>query len=101
MKLVRFTGPNHDVPTLGVTDGIRVSAIDHIAPDCRGDMSALIASWDRHSRAVAALKPDTWGIGDVRLYAPVARPGKIFAIGLNYADHAAEGMRRSGLPIRR
>jgi len=32
---------------------------------------------------------------DVRLGAPVARPGKIVGIGLNYADHAAE----SGAPI--
>jgi 2-keto-4-pentenoate hydratase/2-oxohepta-3-ene-1,7-dioic acid hydratase in catechol pathway len=32
---------------------------------------------------------------DVRLGAPVARPGKIVCIGLNYADHAAE----SGAPI--
>jgi 2-keto-4-pentenoate hydratase/2-oxohepta-3-ene-1,7-dioic acid hydratase in catechol pathway len=32
---------------------------------------------------------------DVRVGAPVARPGKIVCIGLNYADHAAE----SGAPI--
>ncbi len=32
---------------------------------------------------------------DARLGAPVARPGKIVCIGLNYADHAAE----SGAPI--
>jgi 2-keto-4-pentenoate hydratase/2-oxohepta-3-ene-1,7-dioic acid hydratase in catechol pathway len=29
-------------------------------------------------------------LSDVRLLAPVQRPGKIFAIGLNYADHIAE-----------
>ncbi|HZY65863.1 MAG TPA: fumarylacetoacetate hydrolase family protein [Rubrobacteraceae bacterium] len=27
---------------------------------------------------------------DVKLHAPIARPGKIIAIGLNYEDHAAE-----------
>jgi 2-keto-4-pentenoate hydratase/2-oxohepta-3-ene-1,7-dioic acid hydratase in catechol pathway len=30
---------------------------------------------------------------DVRLLAPVPKPGKIIGIGLNYADHAAEGGR--------
>ena len=29
-------------------------------------------------------------LADVRLLAPIARPGKIVAIGRNYADHAAE-----------
>jgi 2-keto-4-pentenoate hydratase/2-oxohepta-3-ene-1,7-dioic acid hydratase in catechol pathway len=29
-------------------------------------------------------------LSEVRLLAPIARPGKIFAIGLNYADHIAE-----------
>lgn len=29
-------------------------------------------------------------IGDVRLYAPITNPPRIFAIGLNYRDHAAE-----------
>jgi 2-keto-4-pentenoate hydratase/2-oxohepta-3-ene-1,7-dioic acid hydratase in catechol pathway len=29
-------------------------------------------------------------LAEVRLCAPVLRPGKIFAIGLNYADHIAE-----------
>ena len=28
--------------------------------------------------------------GNVRLRAPIARPGKVMCIGLNYADHAAE-----------
>ncbi|MEW6298057.1 MAG: fumarylacetoacetate hydrolase family protein [Thermodesulfobacteriota bacterium] len=32
-------------------------------------------------------------LADVRLLAPVPRPGKIIGIGLNYADHAAEGGR--------
>lgn len=56
-----------------------------------GDMIALIDRWD-------ALRPAFEELGDagaiplaeVKLVAPVARPGKIFAIGLNYADHIAE-----------
>lgn len=29
-------------------------------------------------------------LGDLQLLAPIARPGSVIAIGLNYADHAAE-----------
>ncbi len=32
-----------------------------------------------------------YGLADVKLLAPIARPGKILAAGKNYADHAAEG----------
>jgi 2-keto-4-pentenoate hydratase/2-oxohepta-3-ene-1,7-dioic acid hydratase in catechol pathway len=35
------------------------------------------------------------GLADVRLLAPVPRPGKVVCIGLNYRDHAAE----SNMPI--
>ena len=33
-------------------------------------------------------------LADIQLKAPLARPGKILGIGLNYADHAAEGGRQ-------
>jgi 2-keto-4-pentenoate hydratase/2-oxohepta-3-ene-1,7-dioic acid hydratase in catechol pathway len=41
----------------------------------------------------ALQRTDRWvhpRLADVRLLAPIARPGKIVAIGRNYADHAAE-----------
>ena len=34
---------------------------------------------------------DGQALAEVTLTAPIARPGKIVAIGLNYADHASEG----------
>jgi 2-keto-4-pentenoate hydratase/2-oxohepta-3-ene-1,7-dioic acid hydratase in catechol pathway len=37
----------------------------------------------------------TYAIGDVRIHAPLANPPRIFAIGLNYRDHAIE----SGMAI--
>jgi 2-keto-4-pentenoate hydratase/2-oxohepta-3-ene-1,7-dioic acid hydratase in catechol pathway len=57
-----------------------------------GSMIELIAAWDsEHARMLTvaqqgARKP----LVQAQLCAPVARPGKIFAIGLNYADHIAE-----------
>jgi len=56
-----------------------------------GDMIELIARWDEHRPALEALGDNgAVPLADVHLAAPVARPGKIFAIGLNYADHIAE-----------
>ena len=47
------------------------------------------------ARAKEAVAKSKSGIPlpEVRLLAPVPKPGKIIGIGLNYADHAAEGGR--------
>lgn len=55
-------------------------------------MIDLIRDWDMlrpRLEAKAAAGGGT-ALSSVRLEAPVQRPGKIFAIGLNYADHIAE-----------
>ena len=93
MKLVRFTSPSGG-PMLGVTDGLAVAPLNRALQDAPADMLALIDNWDAYSERIAAIKTFEWAIADVQLHAPIARPGKIFAIGLNYAEHAAEG----GLP---
>lgn len=67
------------------------------------DLRRLLADEDayREARAVAAaaLAGSTRStnstssdltLGDLRIRAPIERPGKIIAIGLNYLDHAAE-----------
>ena len=61
--------------------------------------------WFRFARAAAGgptpgggepLPPGTVRpLGEVSMLAPVPRPGKIVAVGLNYRDHAAE----AGLPV--
>jgi len=58
----------------------------------RGTMIDLIADWDnqRGTIARAAAEGKLHPLSSVHLLAPVQRPGKIFAIGLNYADHIAE-----------
>lgn len=55
-------------------------------------MIDLIAQWDAVKGDIerAAVGGREYPLSQVRLMAPVARPGKIFAIGLNYADHIAE-----------
>jgi 2-keto-4-pentenoate hydratase/2-oxohepta-3-ene-1,7-dioic acid hydratase in catechol pathway len=56
-----------------------------------GTMIELIENFDQHRVSIEALDPSAGvPIADIHLDAPVRRPGKIFAIGLNYADHVAE-----------
>jgi len=91
MKLATFTagGP----PELGVVLDGRIVSISRAAPSLVTGMIELIARWtlvEREVRAIADAQSHTLALGDVRLQAPIPRPGKIFAIGLNYADHIAE-----------
>jgi 2-keto-4-pentenoate hydratase/2-oxohepta-3-ene-1,7-dioic acid hydratase in catechol pathway len=57
-----------------------------------GTMIDLIARWDEVKPQLEAKAVAGGGVplASVKLCAPVQRPGKIFAIGLNYADHIAE-----------
>ena len=57
-----------------------------------GSMIDLIARWDDLRTGLEAKAAAGGGkpLASVKLKAPVQRPGKIWAIGLNYADHIAE-----------
>lgn len=55
-----------------------------------GTMIDAINGWDELRAGFEALAGDGVALADASLRAPVLRPGKIFAIGLNYADHIAE-----------
>jgi len=71
----------------GIVVGDRI--IDTGVP---GTMIDLIRDWDALKPALEARAAAGGGLplASVRLEAPVQRPGKIWAIGLNYADHIAE-----------
>ena len=94
MKLATFTIAEE--PELAAVDGASVIPLSRPAP-LAADMIDLIARWPELAsevrRRVEAGR-DAIPLDQVRLLAPIARPGKIMAIGLNYADHIAE----SGLP---
>jgi acylpyruvate hydrolase len=45
---------------------------------------------ERYNRSPAAERPLLFPIGSVKLEAPIPRPRKIVALGLNYRDHAEE-----------
>ncbi len=68
------------------------------------DIDGAFFAQDGIARARAALTsgrlPELDGAGALRVGAPLARPGKIVCIGLNYRDHAAEtGAQIPGEPV--
>lgn len=85
MKLATYTTDEGTRTGIVVGDTI----IDSEVP---GTMIDLIRDWDNLRPALEARAAGGGGVplASVRLEAPVQRPGKIFAIGLNYADHIAE-----------
>ncbi len=91
MKLVRYGKPGKEKPGLIDAEGkLRdlSKELKDIGPEQLGD--AALAK-------IAKLNPAKLPLvkGKPRMGSPVAQVGKFIAIGLNYADHAAE----SGLPI--
>jgi ureidoglycolate lyase len=91
VKLVTFEADG--APQLGVVQAGRVVPLSRALPELASDMIALIARWrqvEGEVRAVAGRGADSLALDQVRLLAPIRRPGKIMAIGLNYADHIEE-----------
>jgi len=74
-------------PQTGVVIGDRIHPTG-----ISGSMIDLIEQWGQVRNSIIAKADASQGhpIATVRLLAPVTRPGKIFAIGLNYSDHIAE-----------
>jgi 2-keto-4-pentenoate hydratase/2-oxohepta-3-ene-1,7-dioic acid hydratase in catechol pathway len=57
-----------------------------------GDLVVPVAGATLAEALAGKAAGDAVALGDVRLLAPVARPGKILGIGVNYAAHAAESV---------
>ena len=92
MKLATFLV--EQAPEIGIVRDNRILSLSRIAPQLAVDMLDLITRWPHlecEVRRVAG-EGSTGGfdIDQVRLLAPIRRPGKIMAIGLNYAEHVAE-----------
>ena len=91
MKLVRYGNPGKEKPGLIDADG-KLRDLSAVIPDVTSAhlSDAMIAKLRRLKTASLPLVK-----GKPRMGCPVADVGKFIAIGLNYADHAAE----SNLPI--
>jgi acylpyruvate hydrolase len=92
MRIVAFTHNQH--PRIGVlTDNgvIDLSEVDAAAPTNLGDV--IKAGRLDDIATIAAKAGDTvhHQLDELDLAVPVASPGKILCLGLNYMDHIAEG----------
>jgi 2-keto-4-pentenoate hydratase/2-oxohepta-3-ene-1,7-dioic acid hydratase in catechol pathway len=88
MKIARYTADGET--RLGVVEHEKIFPIDDVIPNL--SPIELIERWpeikEKLSKGAAAAAVNYSG---VRFEAPVDRPGKILALGMNYADHVAEG----------
>jgi 2-keto-4-pentenoate hydratase/2-oxohepta-3-ene-1,7-dioic acid hydratase in catechol pathway len=100
MKIVAFEDKGLH---LGVVEGenvIDLQAVDSAAPNDlgawlrrdNGDLSALAALAKK--APATARRP----LAGLRFALPVAKPGKIVCLGLNYLDHVKEGPMRDNIP---
>lgn len=86
MKLVTFTQAGHT--RIGRVDGERV--LDLSAAGLPGDMLTLLAGGADSMQRAGVATGSSYALADVTLCAPVLRPPKILAVGLNYKDHIEE-----------
>ncbi|RHW24946.1 FAA hydrolase family protein [Nocardioides immobilis] len=90
MRLARYGTAGHEVPYV-ITDDDRYLEVSRVAQDfgpaffAGGGMDRL-KDWLGSPGALDRAGGEPPG----RVGAPIARPGKIVCIGINYADHAAE-----------
>ncbi len=95
MRLATYRLPTLE-PRLGIVAEGRVLAAVDLDPGAPPTIEALLAGGERalaDLRAavdLARVARDGLPLDEVILLAPVPRPGKVVAIGRNYADHTAE-----------
>ncbi len=96
MKLVTFL--KNGVPTLGRVEGAEL--VDLSVAGVPQDMIGLLSA-DAAVRATAgAVSGPQMSLADVELCAPILRPPKILAVGLNYRDHIEEtGLETPKVPL--
>ena len=88
MKLARLGAPGSEVPV--VLDGDRYLDARPIVDDYTGTALGGGAIDDLRAALAAGSLSELPGADSMRVGAPVARPGAVLCIGLNYAAHAAE-----------
>ena len=91
MKLVRYGKVGKEKPGLIDADG-KIRDLSHIIKDITPDTLS-----DKELKKLSKLNPAKLPLvrGNPRMGCPVVGSGKFIAIGLNYADHAAE----AGMPL--
>lgn len=93
MKLLRYSAPTG--PRLGVLKGETIIPLDGLS-EHYPTMLSIVADGDK---ALSRIQPlveageQAIPLSDVALLAPIERPGKFMAIGMNYKKHVEEAKR--------
>ena len=92
MKLLRYDDAG---PKLGVLDDDAVVSLGALSSEYPTMMSIVAGGTEAldRVRAEAAAANDTRPLAGLRLLAPIERPGKYLAIGMNYRKHIEEAKR--------
>lgn len=101
MKIVGFEGDAG--PRLGIIEGDHVIDLQAVDAGLPSDLGVLLARLNGDlsglgnliARAPASAQRPLQGL---RYALPVARPGKIVCLGLNYLEHVKEGPQRDNVP---
>src|SRR5215475_12846060 len=101
MKIVGFT--TGEELRLGVVDGDQVVDLHVADPSMPNDLAAVLRTYDGALEPLAEIagRAPTSArlpLAGIAYALPVARPGKIICLGLNYLDHVKEGRYADSLP---
>jgi len=101
MKIVGFEADNG--LRLGVVEGDAVINLQAVDPGTPSDLGEALRRGNGDLKALADLakkaKADARrSLAGLTYALPVARPGKIICLGLNYLDHVKEGSHRDNIP---
>lgn len=102
MKLATFTQAG--ATRIGVVDGEAIVDLSAAAPSLPTEMCAFLAAGAdalaAARQAAESANAPRLALADVTVEAPILRPPKILAVGLNYRDHIAEtGMQTPKYPM--
>jgi acylpyruvate hydrolase len=101
MKIVGFEANN--VLRLGVVEGDAVIDLKSVDPGTPSDLGEVLRRSNGDLAPLAALAKKAPAsarrpLAGLQFALPVARPGKIICLGLNYLDHVKEGPQRDNIP---
>ena len=101
MKIVAFEGQGG--PCIGIVEGDQVIDLQAADPKVPNDLGQWLAKTDGDTKQLgdiakrapaSAHRP----LSVINFALPVARPGKIVCLGLNYLEHVKEGSQRDNIP---
>jgi 2-keto-4-pentenoate hydratase/2-oxohepta-3-ene-1,7-dioic acid hydratase in catechol pathway len=101
MKIVGFEANNS--MRLGVVDGDNVIDLQAVDANVPGDLAEVLRRNNGDLASIGALAKKApvsarRPLDGLKYALPVAHPGKIICLGLNYLDHVKEGPQRDNIP---